>query len=312
MKSIIVILIFILNVQLSNAQQIELVSFATGFSNPVAIENAGDTRLFVAEQDGLIRIVSSTGTVNATPFLNLTSLVNSSGNEQGLLGLAFHPDYSTNGYFFINYTASNGSTQISRFSVDGLNSDLGDPASEYQILNIPQPYTNHNGGDLNFGPDGYLYIGTGDGGSGGDPGNRAQDPQELLGKMLRIDVDSGSPYSIPITNPFVGDGSTLDEIWALGMRNPWRFTFDAQTGDMYIADVGQNIWEEIDMQPASSTGGENYGWRCYEASATFNLAGGCPSASELTFPVYEYTKMDHQVDALLQEEPFTEDLISLR
>ena len=180
MKSIIVILIIILNVQLSNAQQIDLVSFATGFTNPVAIENAGDTRLFVVEQEGFIQIINQSGAVNPVPFINLTSIVNDGGNEQGLLGLAFHPDYSNNGYFYINYTASNGSTQISRFSVSGVNPDLGDLASELQILNISQPYSNHNGGDLNFGPDGYLYIGTGDGGSGGDPGNRAQDPQELL------------------------------------------------------------------------------------------------------------------------------------
>jgi glucose/arabinose dehydrogenase len=290
MKFIIVILIIILNLQLSNAQQIDLVPFATGFSNPVAIENAGDTRLFVVEQEGFIHIVDQSGTVNPVPFLDITSIVNDGQNEQGLLGLAFHPNYLTNGYFYLNYTVAGGNTQISRFTVNGGNPDLGDATSELQILNIGQPYGNHNGGDLNFGPDGYLYIGMGDGGSAGDPGDRAQDPQELLGKMLRIDVDSGSPYTIPASNPFVSDGSTLDEIWALGMRNPWRFTFDSQTGDMWIADVGQNAWEEIDMQPGTSTGGENYGWRCYEASASYDFTGNCPVVSSLTFPVYEFSQ----------------------
>lgn len=273
-------------------QQVNLEVFAAGFQNPVDIANAGDSRLFIVEQAGKIKIIDTEGNVNAIPFLDITDIVYDNQNEQGLLGLAFHPDYANNGYFYVNYTSqsTNGDTQISRFTVDSGNPDIADEGSELQILTIEQPFGNHNGGDLDFGPDGYLYIGMGDGGSGGDPGNRAQNPLEMLGKMLRIDIDNGSPYSIPATNPFVGDPTTLDEIWALGLRNPWRFSFDSQTGDMWIGDVGQNAWEEIDFQPASSTGGENYGWRCYEGSYPFNTSGDCPPVSELVFPIYEYSQ----------------------
>jgi glucose/arabinose dehydrogenase len=270
-------------------QQLKLTAFATGLSRPVCIQNAGDERLFVLEQAGKIKIIEPSGLVKETPFLDISGIVNDGGNEQGLLGLAFHPDYETNGYFYLNYTSSNGSTQVSRFSVSESNPDLADATSEFQILNIAQPYSNHNGGDIHFGPDGYLYIGMGDGGSGGDPENRAQNGQQLLGKMLRIDVDNGSPYGIPANNPFVGDPTTLDEIWAIGVRNPWRYTFDPLTGDLWIADVGQNKIEEIDFQPASSTGGENYGWRCYEGSDVYSNDTDCPPASELVFPVYEFT-----------------------
>lgn len=270
-------------------QQLKLTAFATGLSRPVCIQNMGDSRLFVLEQAGKIKIIEASGLVKETPFLDISGIVNDGGNEQGLLGLAFHPDYATNGYFYLNYTASNGSTQISRFKVSENNPDLADASSEFHILSIAQPYSNHNGGDIHFGPDGYLYIGMGDGGSGGDPKNRAQNGQELLGKMLRIDVDNGSPYGIPADNPFVGDPNTLDEIWAVGVRNPWRFSFDPLTGDLWIADVGQNKIEEIDFQPASSTGGENYGWRCYEGSDVFSNDSDCPPASELVFPVYEFT-----------------------
>ena len=276
--------------QLAIAQQVELNLHASGFTKPLGIENAGDSRLFIVEQAGRIKIINSDGNTNSTAFLDIRNIVNDGQNEQGLLGLAFHPDYTHNGYFYLNYTASDGSTQISRFSVDGGNPDVAVPESELQLLNIPQPFGNHNGGDLNFGPDGYLYIGMGDGGSGGDPGNRAQNTKVLLGKMLRIDVNSGSPYGIPSTNPFVSDPNTLNEIWAMGLRNPWRFSFDAQTGDMWIADVGQNKWEEIDFQPASSNGGENYGWRCYEGNATYNTSGACPQPGSLTFPIYEFSQ----------------------
>jgi len=273
----------------SQAQQLKLTEFATGLSRPVCIQNAGDDRLFVLEQAGRIKIIEASGLVKAAPFLDISNIVNDNGNEQGLLGLAFHPDYQNNGYFYLNYTAQNGSTQVSRFSVDPANPDLADASSEFQILNIAQPYSNHNGGDIHFGPDGYLYIGMGDGGSGGDPENRAQNGQELLGKILRIDVDNGSPYGIPPDNPFVGDPTTLDEIWAIGVRNPWRYSFDALTGDLWIGDVGQNIVEEIDFQPASSSGGENYGWRCFEGSDVYSNDNDCPPSSELVFPVYEFT-----------------------
>lgn len=267
---------------------IGLTSFATGFDRPVDISNAGDSRLFITEQDGVIKIVTATGTVLPTPFLDIDPQVNSGGNERGLLGLTFHPDYANNGYFYVNYIDLGGDTQISRFSVSASDPDVADPNSELNLLSISQPFSNHNAGDLEFGPDGYLYIGTGDGGSGGDPGNRSQNRQNLLGKMLRIDVDNGTPYAIPSDNPFVGDATTRDEIWAIGLRNPWRFSFDRMTGDLFIADVGQDEWEEIDFQPANSTGGENYGWRCYEGNATFNTTN-CPAAAALTFPIHEYT-----------------------
>ncbi|MEM7102614.1 MAG: PQQ-dependent sugar dehydrogenase [Bacteroidota bacterium] len=262
---------------------IELVQYAGGYDQPVAIVNAGDDRLFIVEQDGAIMIIEGNGTQLPTPFLDIDPIVNSGASERGLLGLAFHPDYTNNGYFYVNYTNSSGDTRISRFSVNGSNPNLADTNSEVILMTIDQPYNNHNGGDIHFGPDGYLYIGMGDGGLGGDPGNRSQNPQNLLGKMLRIDVDSGNPYGIPPDNPFVGDPSTLDEIWSLGLRNPWRFSFDRETDDMWIGDVGQNAWEEIDFEPAG-TGGLNYGWRCYEGNATFNTSG-CGAASNYVFPV---------------------------
>lgn len=263
--------------------------FATGFSNPVYVTHAGDARIFVLEQAGRIRIIDAGGTVLTTPFLDINGPV-SSGGECGLLGLAFHPNYATNGYFYVNYTTNGcgppGVTRISRFTVSA-NPDIANAGSEVQLLNISQPYSNHNGGCVEFGPDGYLYIGMGDGGSGGDPDNYSQNGQSLLGKMLRIDVDSGNPYGIPGDNPFINNGSVQNEIWAIGVRNPWRFSFDRQTGDLYIADVGQNAWEEIDFQPASSPGGENYGWRCYEGNQAYNTSG-CQGASNYVFPVAEY------------------------
>lgn len=263
----------------------QLIPFASGLVSPVGIAHAGDSRLFVVEQRGFIRIVNSSGTVQSTPFLDISGRV-VYGGERGLLGLAFHPDYKNNGYFYVNYIGAGDSTYISRFKVS---SDAGkaDATSEFKILSIFQPYQNHNGGDLKFGPDGYLYIGMGDGGSSGDPGNRAQNPKELLGKMLRIDVNKGTKYAIPTTNPFASSTTTRPEIWALGLRNPWRFSFDRLTGDLWIADVGQNAVEEVNFQPVASKGGENYGWRCYEGNLTYNTAN-CVAASGLTFPVYTY------------------------
>ena len=263
-----------------------LVPFAQGLNSPVCITNAGDSRLFVVDQAGYVRIIDSSGTIYPQPYLDIHERV-TFGGEQGLLGLAFHPQYTTNGYFYVNYTGAGDSTHISRFNVSSGNPDIADPQSEFKLMTINQPFTNHNGGDLGFGPDGYLYIGLGDGGSAGDPGNRAQNPMEYLGKMLRIDVNHGNPYAIPETNPFYNSLSTLGEIWALGLRNPWRFSFDRLTGDLWIGDVGQNAFEEIDFQPAASTGGENYGWRCYEGNQEYN-SSGCPSASAFTFPVYTY------------------------
>ncbi|MBC8310410.1 MAG: PQQ-dependent sugar dehydrogenase [Planctomycetes bacterium] len=263
----------------------------TGLSRPVQVVSAPNDydRIFIVEQrsgsTGRVRIFNlDTGTLNSTAFLSLTV---STSSEQGLLGLAFHPNYEQNGFFYVNYTASNGDTYIKRYSVS-MDPDVADSGSGYTILTIDQPYTNHNGGWLGFGPDGYLYIGTGDGGSGGDPGNRAQDiTNQLLGKMLRIDVDGGSPYAIPASNPFVGITGD-DEIWAYGLRNPWRCGFDRETGDLWMGDVGQNLYEEITFQPGSSTGGENYGWRCYEGNNSYNTSG-CDSQSTMTFPVWEYS-----------------------
>lgn len=272
--------------------QLELVPFAAGLQQPIDIAQAGDDRLFVVQQQGLIRVIDADGNVNASPFLDLTEMVNTNGNERGLLGLAFHPDYAENGYFFVNYTRdSDGATIVARYTVDPENGDLADDSSQKVLMTISQPYANHNGGNLLFGPDGYLYIAVGDGGSGGDPDNYGQTHTTLLGKMLRIDIDNGDPYAIPEDNPFAWDDFTLDEIWAMGLRNPWRNSFDRYTGDFWIADVGQSLREEINFQPADSPGGENYGWRCYEGSVPFNL-DNCGDEEFYTFPVFDYEHYD--------------------
>lgn len=263
------------------SQTIGLQSFATGFTSPVEITHAGDSRLFVVQQGGIIKIVNSDGSVNATPFLTLTSATILSGGERGLLGLAFHPNYAANGYFYVNYTrAGDGATVIARYSVSA-DPNVANTAGTV-LLTIPQPFSNHNGGTIKFGPDGYLYIGMGDGGSSGDPGNRAQNINELLGKMLRIDVNSGSPYAIPAGNPYAGVAGA-DEIWAIGVRNPWKFSFNRSNGDLWIADVGQNSVEEVN-KVASTTAGLNYGWRCYEGNTAFNTAG-CAAQATMTSPL---------------------------
>ncbi len=251
--------------------------------SPVAITHAGDSRLFITQQIGTVVIWDGTRMLS-TPFLDIRNLV-SSGGERGLLSVAFHPQYATNGFFFVNYTNTNGNTVIARYHVSA-DPNRADPASARQILFIEQPFANHNGGQLQFGPDGYLYIGMGDGGSGGDPGNRAQSLSTLLGKMLRIDVDSDT-YRSPVTNPFMNNTAARPEIWAYGMRNPWRFSFDRATGDLWIADVGQGDWEEIDFQPRASIGGENYGWRRMEGTHCFNPPSNCDTGN-LVLPVIEY------------------------
>jgi glucose/arabinose dehydrogenase len=271
-----------------SAQTINLQSFATGFSAPVEITCApNDARLFVVQQSGLIRILNPNGTINTTPFLTLTSSTILSGGERGLLGLAFHPNYATNGYFYVNYTrAGDGATVIARYTVSA-DPNIADAGSGTVLLTVAQPFSNHNGGSIKFGPDGYLYIGMGDGGSGGDPGNRAQNINENLGKMLRIDVDSASPYGIPATNPYVGISGN-DEIWAIGLRNPWKFSFNRLNGDLWIADVGQNAIEEINKvsTPATNTG-LNFGWRCYEGNVPYDNSG-CPSYSATYAPIAVY------------------------
>lgn len=274
-----------------SAQSFNLTTFATGFNAPLNIQHAQDERLFIVEQGGRIKILNPDGTVEATPFLNLSGSI-SSGGERGLLGLAFHPNYPDNGYFFVNYTNPNGNTQISRFSVDPLNPNQADPSSELGLLTVVQPYANHNGGCIAFGPDGYLYIGMGDGGSGGDPQNYGQNNSSLLGKLLRIDVDNPSGnlnYSIPADNPFFGSATETQEIWAYGLRNPWKFSFDRETGDLWIADVGQNAFEEINKVSYTEPG-INYGWRCYEGNQSYNTSNcGDPSGMEFPIAVYPHS-----------------------
>ena len=268
------------------------VLYAQGLAAPVDITNTGlpgDLRLFVVEQAGRIKIIQPGGVVQSTPFLDIDSLVTNGGGEQGLLGLAFSPNYAANRHFFVYYVDNIGDLQLSRFSANAANPNLADP-TETKILNIPHPgQTNHNGGDLAFGPDGFLSLAPGDGGGGGDPLNNAQNiTGTLLGKMLRLNVTGVPTYTIPITNPYAGATVGRDEIWASGLRNPFRFTFDRLTGDLYIGDVGQNLWEEINHQPANAPGGRNYGWRCYEGNAHPFITNGCQPIGDYTMPVAEY------------------------
>jgi len=273
------------------AAQVSLELVAGGLASPTDITHAGDGsgRLFIALRDGRI-VIHDGQALLPDPFLDIRNRL-TAGGERGLLGLAFHPRYASNGFFYVNYTDLNSNTVIARFAVSA-DPDRSDPSSETVILSVVQPFSNHNGGQLQFGPDGYLYIAMGDGGNSGDPQNNAQNPDSLLGKMLRIDIDGGSPYTIPGTNPFVGIAGTRDEIWALGLRNPWRFSFDRTTGDLFIADVGQNAREEVNFQPAASAGGENYGWRRMEASLCFKPSANCYDRT-LTLPVIAY---DHNAD----------------
>jgi glucose/arabinose dehydrogenase len=264
----------------------ELELVASGVSSPVFLTAPpGDAeRLFVVERPGRVVVIRN-GAVLATPFLDIQDLV-TSGGERGLLSVAFHPDYAQTGEFFVDYIDGNGDTRVARYRVS-TNPDVADPGSERVILTVTQPYSNHNGGQLVFGPDGMLYIGLGDGGSGGDPLGNGQDPSTLLGSILRIDVDGGTPYAIPADNPLVSVAGARDEIWAYGLRNPWRFSFDRETGDLYIGDVGQGAWEEVDVQPAESGGGENYGWNVMEGAHCYN-ASSCDQ-TELILPVLEYS-----------------------
>lgn len=296
--------------------QVSLVDVTSGLETPVYLTHSGDGsgRSFIVELRGRIRILQN-GKVNSTPFLDISSRVQSpfsgGGSEEGLLSVAFPPDYTQKGSFYVYYTNRNGDNQVSRFHL-GTSADQANPQSEELILLLKHPTNaNHNGGQLAFGPDGYLYIGTGDGGGGGDPQENAQNPGSLLGKLLRIDVESGGEvpiprsnqtflplvfnsrssqgtpaYQVPADNPFAQDNAFRPEIWALGLRNPWRFSFDLQTGDLYIADVGQGDWEEIDFQTQSSQGGENYGWDIMEGASCFEPAN-C-SSSGLVLPVFTY------------------------
>jgi glucose/arabinose dehydrogenase len=260
--------------------------FADGFQDLTFLANAGDgsARLFAVEQRGVLWPIDAAGTTDRVPFLDITDRI-TSGGEQGLLGLAFHPEFESNGRFFVDYTDEDGNTVVSEF---GLAADgTGDPDSERVLLGIEQPFPNHNGGMLAFGSDGDLYIGTGDGGSGGDPFGNGQRLDTLLGKILRIDVDAGNRYGIPADNPFPGINlaGSLPEIWDWGLRNPWRFSFDRLTGALFIGDVGQGAWEEVDAEPAGE-GGRNYGWNTMEGTHCYELAS-C-SQQGLTLPVTEY------------------------
>jgi glucose/arabinose dehydrogenase len=268
-----------------NKISVRFTTVTTVPGRPLAITNAGDGsgRLFVAEQGGAVYIVKG-GTVTSTAFLDISGQV-SGGGEQGLLGIAFHPDFPSDNRVFVDYTDGAGDTVVSSFRVDPASPNAVLPA-ETQIIKVDQPYANHNGGAINFGPDGYLYIALGDGGSGGDPENRAQNLSSLLGKILRLDVSPAAGYAIPSSNPFVGKAGA-DEIWHFGLRNPFRFSFDRKTGDLWIGDVGQNAWEEIDVARAG-VGGLNFGWDDMEGNHCFEPSPGCATSSRV-LPVVEYS-----------------------
>jgi glucose/arabinose dehydrogenase len=270
---------------------LEIEAIAGDFRRPLLVAHAGDgsNRLFVVEQFGRIYILENSQR-RAEPFLDIGDKITTAGNEQGLLGLAFHPDYKNNGLFFVNYSrAEDGDNVIERYQVSS-DPNIADPNSAKTLLTIDGLERNHNGGMLAFGPDGYMYIATGDGGGGGDPhgpiGN-GQALNTLLGKLLRIDVNADT-YTIPADNPFAGRSDALAEIWAYGLRNPWRFSFDRATGDLYIADVGQGAYEEIDFQAASSRGGENYGWRIMEGTDCYRPSTDC-DLTGLVMPIYAYS-----------------------
>jgi hypothetical protein len=261
---------------------------AAGLSFPLYLTSPpGDSRLFIAEKGGAIRLVKD-GALLPAPFLDLTGKV-STGGEQGLLGLAFDPGYATNGRLVVHYTDPSGNTVVSAFHVAAENADQADPTSETVLLAVQQPFSNHNGGQILFGPDGMLYIGLGDGGSEGDPAGRGQSLDDLLGDILRVDVSSGTSYTVPPDNPFVGRGDARPEIWSYGLRNPWRFSFDPATGDLYIGDVGQNEWEEVDVVSAAQGAGRgaNFGWNVMEGTHCYASPSCDPSA--FTAPVLEYS-----------------------
>ena len=261
---------------------------AQGLTSPLYLTSppSDSARLFIVQQDGRIRVVRN-DTLLATPFLDIRTLV-TSGGEQGLLGLAFHPNYRQNGWFYVDYTDLNGNTRVVRFTVSA-DPNVAAATTGDTVLAVAQPFTNHNGGMLLFGPDGYLYVGLGDGGSGGDPYGNGQNRHVLLGKILRLDVDHGSPYTIPATNPFAADTARLGagEVWDYGLRNPWRFSFDRATGDLYIGDVGENLYEEVDVEPSGGGGGVNYGWNVMEGLHCYN-ATSC-TMTGLMPPVLEYS-----------------------
>ncbi|MCP4415567.1 MAG: glucose dehydrogenase [Chloroflexi bacterium] len=255
-----------------------------GLTQPLFVTHAFDERLFIVEQAGTIRIFQD-GVLLETPFLDISNPVGSESNEQGLLGLAFHPNYPQNGFFFVNYTNNDGHTTIARYRVSG-DANVAEPDSEQILLTISQPFANHNGGMVTFGPDGHLYVGMGDGGDQADPQGNGQNQTTLLGSILRLDVDSeDGRYTIPADNPFVADPNLRPEVWAYGLRNPWRFSFDRLNGDLFIADVGQNMWEEVSWQAGGTPGGKNFGWNSMEGNHCFTE--NCNPAN-FTPAIFEY------------------------
>src|ERR1043166_6349889 len=276
----------------AGTDSVRLVGVATGLDFPLflAAPPGDNSRLFIVEKTGRIRIVKNGGLLPA-PFLDLSARV-SGGGEQGLLGLAFHPQYAANGRFVVNYTNPSGDTRVSVFRVSS-NPDVADAASEQVILPVAQPFANHNGGMVVFGPDGKLYIGMGDGGSGGDPQGNGQNKGVLLGKILRVDLSGAGVLSVPADNPFVGQAGARPEVWSYGLRNPWRFSFDRAQGDLYIADVGQNAREEVDVATSAAQFGKglNFGWNVMEGVACYSPPSGCPR-SGLPLPVLDYDHSD--------------------
>ena len=286
MKKIILLIIPLL--LFAEEKNLSSVLIADGYKKPVFITSYPNNAklLYIVEQAGLIKLIND-GKKLSRPFFDINKRVvnpNRPGDERGLLGFAFHPNHTNNGKFYINYMDNDGNTIVSEFST---NSELrANHKSERIILKLKQPYGNHNGGDIQFGPDGYLYISIGDGGKAGDPLNAGQDLSSLFGKIIRIDIEQ-EPYGIPKSNPFFGQKDKREEIWAWGLRNVWRFSFDKQTGDKYLADVGQNKWEEVNFEPASSKGGLNYGWRIMEANHCYDPKENCPTEG-LIKPIIEY------------------------
>ncbi|MDQ6904498.1 MAG: PQQ-dependent sugar dehydrogenase [Bacteroidota bacterium] len=277
------------------AQKLAAIPYVSGINSPIDLKNCGDDRLFVADRAGRIRIINGDGTLRPIPFLNITTKISSNNSEEGFLGIAFSPDYKASGKFYVDYTsniAGKLTSVIEEYQVSAADSNVADPASALKIITQVQPFSNHNGGNLMFGKDGYLYINFGDGGSGGDPFGNAQNKNTFLGKILRVDISKSSsikPYEIPTTNPFYNDTAVAlkKEIWAYGVRNPFRSSVDKLTGDLWIADVGQGAVEEIDYQAVNAVGGRNYGWNIMEGKSCYSPPTGCNKAG-LTLPIYDY------------------------
>ena len=292
---IIVSIFFSLFSQQVLAQKLAAIPYVSGINSPIDLKNCGDDRLFVADRAGRIRIINGDGTLRPIPFLNITTKISSNNSEEGFLGIAFSPDYKASGKFYVDYTsniAGKLTSVIEEYQVSAADSNVADPASALKIITQVQPFSNHNGGNLMFGKDGYLYINFGDGGSGGDPFGNAQNKNTFLGKILRVDISKSSsikPYEIPTTNPFYNDTAVAlkKEIWAYGVRNPFRSSVDKLTGDLWIADVGQGAVEEIDYQAVNAVGGRNYGWNIMEGKSCYSPPTGCNKAG-LTLPIYDY------------------------